>query len=301
MSDKNVKEENLQRYELTVLPNMKPGGKYKVPVPGTSEKVTIAIPMDATPGQTISFALSRNWIDTRNKLKAAAAFAAAGKKAAPAPAPTADPDQLLAEDVERENKMLMAVRNAATEKAAAEKTAAPAAADKAAADKAAAEKAAADKAAQEAKATAKAEKRAAKEARAAAKAEKRAAKEEKTAPTSSSVPYLADAAAFDAAIAAASHRLLAIDFTATCARRGFATRALLFLLLHVLTQRLCACACVPRARAPRRVRALPSNRPPVCRDGGRVPTSHLCEGRCRRGRGCGRAVQHHGDAHIPIL
>ena len=63
-----------QQFELVVTPNMKPGGKYKIPIPGQTEKVTIAVPPDAKAGQVISFKLSQNWIDTRNKLKAAAAF-----------------------------------------------------------------------------------------------------------------------------------------------------------------------------------------------------------------------------------
>ena len=38
------------------------------------DKVTIQVPMDAKPGQTVSFRVSKTWADARPKIKAVGAF-----------------------------------------------------------------------------------------------------------------------------------------------------------------------------------------------------------------------------------
>lgn len=91
----DIVEDDEQEFEVVIPKNMKPGDKMRIPVPSTIpgkvEKVVIAVPADAEPGSTISFTLSKSWIDTRVKMKAAVRMQALarGKKdrdAAQAPA-----------------------------------------------------------------------------------------------------------------------------------------------------------------------------------------------------------------------
>lgn len=72
--------DDIVKYDITVKANMKPGRKYRFPVPGsvqgTYERVTFKIPEDATVGQTISFELSTSWVDKRIRTRAAIALQA---------------------------------------------------------------------------------------------------------------------------------------------------------------------------------------------------------------------------------
>lgn len=73
-ADVTQDEEDVLTYEIVLPANAPPGAKLRVPVPGsfpgTSERVIVEVPADAFPGQTISFSLSRKWVDTRVRLRA---------------------------------------------------------------------------------------------------------------------------------------------------------------------------------------------------------------------------------------
>lgn len=83
--------------EITISERMKPGGKYRVKVPssfpGMHERIIIEVPQEAQPGigQTLSFTVSRKWIDARIKMRSVIRMQAAARGRAarrPAPAPS---------------------------------------------------------------------------------------------------------------------------------------------------------------------------------------------------------------------
>ena len=72
---------DITHFNVVLPPNAVSGSKLRIKVPGTMEKVVVKVPEGATAGCVVSFPLSRAWVETRVRLRAATKLQAAARAA----------------------------------------------------------------------------------------------------------------------------------------------------------------------------------------------------------------------------